>query len=293
MVAILRTALPITGLALIFAFLVVVRSPVAQQASANRSPLPCGLGIAKHSFPVKGFLHKASLQLTNVPTGHVRLTFSGHSTFLIETPGGVKAITDYNDFVRPEILPDLVTMNTGHATHSTDAPDPRIKHVLRGWNEDGGIARHDFHFKDMRIYNLPTNVGNFGSNFYNNSSIFVFETAGICIAHSGNLRHALDEERIARLGRIDIMLVAADRRITNSLEEVLHNLARIRPRLVIPMHFNFIGNAIQFGHEVKHIYPVKLHKSPTLEVNRGGLPRETEILIMPGTQIQAFGEQPL
>lgn len=293
MVAILRTTLPVAGLALIFAFLVVVCSPVAQQAPSNRSQLPCGLGIAQHSFPDAGLLYKASLRLANVPAGHVRLTFTGHSTFLIETPEGVKVVTDYNDLVRPEILPDLVTMNTGHATHSTDVPDPRIKHVLRGWKVGGGIARHDLRFKDMRIYNLPTNVGNFGGNIYNNSSIFVFETAGLCIAHSGNLRHALDEERIARLGRIDIMLVAADRRITNSLEEVLHNLARIRPRLVIPMHFNFIDNAIQFGREVKHIYPVKLHKSPTLEVNRDGLPRETEILIMPGTQIQAFGGQPL
>lgn len=283
----------VMGLALVAALVAGTHDAVAQQAPADKPQLPCGLGIAQHGFPGGDILHQASLRSANLPAGNVRLTFTGHSTFLIETPKGVKAVTDYNDFVRPEILPDLITMNTGHATHSTDAPDPRIKHVLRGWKEDGGIARHNFRFKDMRVYNLPTNVGNFGGGFFNNSSIFVFEAAGLCIAHSGNLRHALDDERIARMGRIDIMLVAADRRITNSLEEVMHNIARIRPRLVIPMHFNFIDNALQFRREVKHVYPVKLHKSPVLEVNRGSLPQKTEILIMPGTQTQALGDQQL
>lgn len=282
-----------TGLATIALLAAGGHSALAQQAPANKPLLPCGLGIAQHGAPGAGLMHNASLRLADVPAGHVRLTFTGHSTFLIETPKGVRAVTDYNDFVRPEILPDLITMNTGHATHSTEAPDPRIPHVLRGWKEDGGIARHNFRFKDMRVYNLPTNVSNFGGGFFNNSSMFVFEAAGLCIAHTGNLRHALDDERIARLGRIDILLVAADRRITNSLEEVLHNIARLRPRLVIPMHFNFIDNAIQFGKEVKHLYPVKLHKSPTLEVNRGSLPTKTEILILPGTLMSAVGEQQL
>ena len=66
-----------------------------------------------------------------------RLTYSGHSTFLIESPKLVRIATDYNDYVRPPVRPDIVTMNHAHETHYTDRPDPDIKFVLRGWRDDG------------------------------------------------------------------------------------------------------------------------------------------------------------
>ena len=63
----------------------------------------------------------------------MRITYIGHSTFLIESPRLVRIATDYNDYVKPPVLPDIVTMNHAHSTHYTDRPDPGIKHVLRGW----------------------------------------------------------------------------------------------------------------------------------------------------------------
>ena len=69
--------------------------------------------------------------------GEVRINYIGHSTFLIESPKLVRIATDYNDYVKPPVLPDIVTMNRAHSTHFTDRPDPGIKFVLRGWSEDG------------------------------------------------------------------------------------------------------------------------------------------------------------
>ncbi|MDA0239994.1 MAG: MBL fold metallo-hydrolase [Proteobacteria bacterium] len=259
---------------------------LAQAQQLSKNPQPCGLGLV-HNGPM---LHRAAFQVADVPAGSVRLTFAGHSSFLIETTQGVKAVTDYNDFVRPPGLPDLVTMNTGHSTHSTDSPDPAIKYVLRGWKEEGGIQRHHMRYKDMRVYNLPTNIEGQGFSFFNNSSIFVFEAAGVCIAHFGNLRHALDEKTVAGVGRVDVMLVAADRRITNSIEEVLHNIALLKPRLVVPMHCNFVGNAMEFGEQVKHLYPVKIQKGAVLEASRATLPQKTEVLIIPGLGMEPPGD---
>ena len=51
------------------------------------------------------------IQRINLARDEVRLTFVGHATFLIETPGGIKAATDYNDYVRPRETPDIATMN--------------------------------------------------------------------------------------------------------------------------------------------------------------------------------------
>src|SRR5262249_45632570 len=89
-------------------------------------------------------LMPASLRLALNPAEQVRVSYSGHSTFLIESPQQVRIATDYNDYVRPQGLPDIVTMNHAHDTHYTDRPDPRIAHVLRGWGPSPDRpARHD------------------------------------------------------------------------------------------------------------------------------------------------------
>ena len=74
----------------------------------------------------------------------VRLTFVGHATWLIESAGAVRIATDYNDYVRPQVVPEIATMNRAHTTHYSNFPDPGIGHVLKGWNPEGsGPARHD------------------------------------------------------------------------------------------------------------------------------------------------------
>src|ERR1700720_4074345 len=61
-----------------------------------------------------------SFATASLPPGHVGLTFLGHASFLIESPGGVTAVTDYNGYLKPDRLPDIVTMNHAHSSHYTD-----------------------------------------------------------------------------------------------------------------------------------------------------------------------------
>jgi hypothetical protein len=83
----------------------------------------------------------AALHLAALNADQVRLTYIGHATFLIESPQLVRIATDYNDYVRPPVLPDIVTMNHAHSTHYTPFPDPHIAHVLHGWGDDGQPAQ--------------------------------------------------------------------------------------------------------------------------------------------------------
>ncbi len=50
-------------------------------------------------------LWRAALQ-----PAEVGVTFLGHASFLIESPGGVSIVTDYNGYNRPRSVPDIVTM---------------------------------------------------------------------------------------------------------------------------------------------------------------------------------------
>src|SRR5215469_11766168 len=87
----------------------------------------------------------------------VRLTYVGHSTFLIESPQLVRIATDYNDYVRSPVRPDIVTMNHAHTTHFTDSPDPAIKYVLRGWGPtpDQPARQLDLHLRDGESVHRP------------------------------------------------------------------------------------------------------------------------------------------
>ena len=62
----------------------------------------------------------------------VAITYAGHSTYYIDTPGGVRIATDFNGAYRTGRLPDVVTMNRAHGTHYTLFPDPRIP-VRAAW----------------------------------------------------------------------------------------------------------------------------------------------------------------
>jgi hypothetical protein len=100
-----------------------------------------------------------------VPPETVRISYIDHAMFLIQTPGGLSVVTDYSGFIGPaDFVPDVVTMNHAHGTHWTAAPDPRIPHVLPGWNPDGdGPAEHRLDLGEMLVRNVPTDIrGRFG-----------------------------------------------------------------------------------------------------------------------------------
>ena len=212
----------------------------------------------------------------------VTITFIGHASFEIETPAHLRAVTDYNGYNIPDAIPDVVTMNHAHSTHFTDHPDPRIRSVLHGWRDDGGPARIDFSERDLRIHNLPTNIRNWGggTEMYGNS-IFVFETAGLCIAHLGHLHHLLTADDLAALGELDVVMAPVDGGYTLSHEDVLTVLDALHPRLVLPMHAFNEAVLQRFLALARDHYAIRLNPSPSVSLTRASLPAAPEILVLP------------
>jgi L-ascorbate metabolism protein UlaG (beta-lactamase superfamily) len=213
----------------------------------------------------------------------VTITFLGHASFLIETPGGVRAVTDYNGVNVPSEPPDIATMNHAHSTHYTDHPDPRIPHVLHGWRDDGKPAEIDLTVGDLHVSNLPTNIRDLqgGTEMYGNS-IFLFESAGLCIAHLSHLHHLLTEQDLVLLGHIDAVMAPVDGAFTMSQPDMAAVLDQIHPRLVLPMHYFTRDVVERFVALVRDKYAVRFSDSPTLLVSRASLPREPTIVVLPG-----------
>jgi L-ascorbate metabolism protein UlaG (beta-lactamase superfamily) len=218
-----------------------------------------------------------------VNVDELALTFIGHATFLIETPAGLTVATDYNDYVKPSILPNVITMNRAHSTHYTNHPDAGIKHVLRGWDVSGGPATHDVTIGDMRIRNVVTNIRDWqGGTDYAGNSIFVFEASQLCIAHLGHLHHELTDEHIKQLGRIDVALVPVDGSYTLSTAQMFKVVQQISPQLVIPMHFFSQSTLRRFLDIAREHYPVEMSQTPSIVLSRQMLPIRTKVLVLPG-----------
>ncbi|MGE0241532.1 MAG: MBL fold metallo-hydrolase [Parvibaculaceae bacterium] len=219
---------------------------------------------------------------TALEASEVRFTFVGHSTFLIESPGGVRIATDYSGDANG-IVPDVVTMNRAHSTHYTDFPDPQIKHVLRGWNPEGGPARHDLQVGDVRIRNVTTDIrGGALGRVPDGNSIFIFEIAGLCIGHLGHLHHELSPEQIGAIGRLDIVLVPVDGTYTMAQANMLNVLNDLKARIVLPMHYFSPQTLSRFINGLSGSLDVDYQAEPTVILSAGKLPERPKLIVLPG-----------
>jgi L-ascorbate metabolism protein UlaG (beta-lactamase superfamily) len=216
-------------------------------------------------------------------TDQVRISYIGHSTFLLESPKLVRIATDYNDYVRPPVLPDIVTMNHAHSTHYTDSPDPGIKHVLRGWAEEEKPARIDLQYKDVRVRNVPTNIRSWnGGTERHGNSIFIFEIANLCIAHLGHLHHALTQQQLNEIGRVDVVMVPVDGTLTLDFEGMVEVLHALKAPLIIPMHYFSAYTLDHFLQWVRQDWDVEIAEVPSVLVSKTSLPAKPKVLVLPG-----------
>ncbi|MBX6321185.1 MAG: MBL fold metallo-hydrolase [Rhodospirillaceae bacterium] len=213
-----------------------------------------------------------------VPVGSVEITFLDHASFLIRSPGGATAITDYNGIERAPAAPDIVTMNNAHSTHYTDTVEPGVKYVLRGWDPGGGVPVHDLFQLDMHVRNVPTNLRDVGGTRIAGNSIFVFEVAGLCIAHLGHLHHLLEPMHLDELGPIDVLMVPADGTYALSQELMARVVDQIRPAVVIPMHYFSQERLARFLGFIADDYPPEWLDGPTIVLSRALLsPRRSVV----------------
>jgi L-ascorbate metabolism protein UlaG (beta-lactamase superfamily) len=240
--------------------------------------------VAQGPVPLRPTL--ASYRLTTVQPGTISLTYIGHSSFVIETAAGVTAVTDYNGYMKPPFTPTLVTMNNAHSTHYTDHPEAGIKHVLRGWGTFDDAQRYNVTEQDLRVHNVQTNVREYGGTRFNGNSIFVFESAGLCIAHLGHLHHTLTDQHIGALGKIDVLLVPVDGMYTMDQFDMIEVIKQIKAPLIVPMHFFSEQRLSRFllRLQTDANYAISRNTSPTLTLSPASLPhpRRPEVWVLPG-----------
>jgi L-ascorbate metabolism protein UlaG (beta-lactamase superfamily) len=272
------SVLPALGAFAVFAAVTVASAqPAAPRPAERAEPESCPGLIAARPRSVPAAFKTA------LAGDEVRITYAGHSTFLIESPQLVRVATDYNDYLKPPVMPDIVTMNRAHSTHYTDHPDPGIAHVLRGWRDDGAPAGHDVTFKDVRVRSIATNIRDFGGGTARHgNSIFVFEIANLCIAHLGHLHHTLNAQQLAEIGKVDAVMFPVDGTVTLDLDGMVEVLQALKAQVMIPMHYFSAYTLERFLSRVRDRYPVDYAETPSLVLSKTTVPASPKFIVLSG-----------
>jgi L-ascorbate metabolism protein UlaG (beta-lactamase superfamily) len=253
-------------------------------AAANDSPRSSEC-LAMSQAPPRAA--PVTLRRVAAKADEVAITYAGHSTYYIDTPGGVRIATDFSGAYTTGRLPDVVTMNRAHGTHYSLFPDPRIPHVLHGWGEGGAPAHIAQRVGDVFIRNVTTDIRRYfgdgpgGDMIRDGNSIFIFEVAGLCIGHLGHLHHKLDDSHFAAIGRLDIVMVPIDGTYTMSLDGISEITRRLRASVVLPMH-RFMTPLDEFMRRIGQQFEIDVRSERTLRISRDSLPATPTVIILEG-----------
>ncbi len=267
-------------LRLILAFVLAVATlPVGALAQNTRSPSHC-IAIAD-AMPGASYVHRAAWH-EPVPQYSVRISYLAHASFLIQTEGGINAVTDFTGFFgNAPLIPDIVTMNHAHETHWTAYPDPAIPHVLPGWGEFGQGIQHHLDLGEILVRNVSTDIrSRFGGEEPLGNSIFIFETAGLCIGHLGHLHQEPTAQQYALIGRLDVVMVPVDGGYTLDTPTMTRIVERLKSSIVIPMHWFSDTALARFLTGVSDTFHVQHTGTSELVLSLRDLPSRPTVMVL-------------
>lgn len=178
------------------------------------------------------------------PTGQLTVTYYGHCAFLWETGQGSRVLADpYRNredrfwFTRkfPKIHCEVGLITHAHFDHDAAERLPETASLLRSPGE--------LKYQDVSV----RGIGDFHSNPRGNTPDFPnvmyrLEADGLRFLHLGDNRADWPNEVTDSVGEVDVLMVTVDD--SNHLltyQEVDSIIGRLRPKVVIPMHYQVPG----------------------------------------------------
>jgi L-ascorbate metabolism protein UlaG (beta-lactamase superfamily) len=214
----------------------------------------------------------------------IKVTWLGHATFLIETPGGKKVIVDPWVTGNPATPADkksfdridVMLCTHGHSDHIGDAAELAKKHnptvvgiyELCGWmqkhgarqiapmNKGGSVKVGDIKVTMVNAFHSSGIEGGDSVVYGGEPCGYVIEFEnGTRIYHAGDTCVFGDMAIIHELYRPDLAMLPIGDRFTMGPKEAAYACRLLKPKAVIPMHFGtfplLTGTPEEFGSELK------------------------------------------
>jgi L-ascorbate metabolism protein UlaG (beta-lactamase superfamily) len=111
--------------------------------------------------------------------------------------------------------------------------------------------------------------------------IFAFELDGIRLCHLGDLGHMLNQAQLDSIGKVDILFIPVGGAFTIDGDQANSVVAKLKPRLVIPMHFKTPLCSIPLDGVYKFLAgKERVRRVKSLEITSEELPAKTEIALL-------------
>ena len=163
----------------------------------------------------------------------MKLTWYGHSCFLLETAEGSAVFDPYAPGSVPGLLLPALSADRALCSHG---------HSDHNWAEGVTLTGETPRFK---VETLDTWHDEKKGRLRGANTIHVVEAEGKRIAHLGDLGHELKPEQLAALGRIDVLMITVGGFFTIDAKQAARTAEAIGAPVVIPMHYR----GKDFGYE--------------------------------------------
>jgi L-ascorbate metabolism protein UlaG (beta-lactamase superfamily) len=96
------------------------------------------------------------------------------------------------------------------------------------------------------------------------------------------LHHELTPGHIGWIGRLDVVMVPVDGRMTMPHQNMMGVLKEVKASIIIPMHVFGPATLSDFLEEARKNFKITYLDQPTLVVSPKTLPTEATVMVMPG-----------
>lgn len=214
----------------------------------------------------------------------MRLTYFGHSSFLLQAADGTSVIFDpyrhgcFDGAVKYgpiEETADVVVASHTHDDHGATDTIPGSPQVfVHPVAEKVGA---------VRITGIEVAHDEAGGEKRGRNTMVLCDDGDIRLAHLGDLGHTLDAAAVEALGRVDVLLIPVGGFFTIDHDEAAKVVESLDPRVVVPMHYK--TDKVDFpiaGVELflKTQANIERRSESTLEVASITLPAERTTIVL-------------
>lgn len=245
------------------------------------------IGNANKKLPNGNCLKSISnQQKTNLVDRNISIEFITHSTFKITSPKGVSVVVDFAGN-KADKAPNIITLNHTQKNKLIYNPSLKTKIILQAWSSKTNLPlQHVVLKEDVSVQNFQTHLYKDGVlEKAKGNSIFVFKIAGLCIAHLGNIQHALDDEQKKSInnidiGKIDIVMAPVSGRDQFTTQALATLLTRLNAKIIIPMHWKNDTQKQDFMADISPYFSISSYPTKAIKVSTNTLPKTPTIVTM-------------
>ena len=155
----------------------------------------------------------------------MKITWYGHSCFLVETEDGSVVLDPYAPgsvpgFTLPSLRADSVVCSHGHDDH--------------GFSEGISLSRNGC---GIDIHTVKSFHDDKDGQLRGNNDITVLESEGLKVVHLGDLGHELNDRQLSELGKVDVLMIPVGGHYTIDAKMAREVCRSLSPSVIIPMHY--------------------------------------------------------